>query len=100
MWQEIITYAILAATFGIVIYKSIIRPIIRFIRPKEQTQDKQLANICATCPAVSCQTCPFYNPNAATYHYKTVKLDSAQESEKVSKNTDTVQVAHLHHAFH
>ncbi len=86
MWQEIITYAILAITFGTVIYKSIIRPIIRAFRPKGNSLHQGFSPMCASCSAgISCENCAFYNPRPATYRYKNVKSDSALESEKDPK---------------
>ena len=101
MWQEIITYAILAITFGTVAYKSIIRPLIRLFSPKDNDVKSGINPVCASCTAgVSCENCAFYNPRPATYRYKSVQSNSVGESGKASKNADTVRIAPVHYTGH
>ena len=102
MWQEIITYTILAVTFGSVAYKSIIRPLIRIFSKKNNDIKSGINTVCASCPSsgVSCENCAFYNPRPATYRYKNVKLDSAEVSGKDSKNTHIAEVTALHYTVH
>ncbi len=102
MWQEIITYAILAITFGTVGYKSIIRPVIRLFTPRETLANKKgISPVCATCaPGLSCENCAFYNPRPATYRYKNGKSDFDPESGKAVKNTGTVRITPAHYTGH
>ena len=82
MWQEIITYIILSLTFGYVLYKALVKPLILLFRPKTTSEEnKNIGIICSSCSAnISCEKCAFYNPRPATYLRKIEKLDFVQES--------------------
>ena len=101
MWQEIITYTILAVTFGSVLYKSVIRPLVRLFTNKQATAKAGFSPVCATCsPGISCENCAFYNPRPATYRYKSVKSDFAQVSRKDSNNNGIVRITPLEYTAH
>ena len=100
MWQEIITYIILAITFGSVLYKSVIRPLVRLFSSKNI--NKKTSNpICANCPmSVKCENCVFYNPRSATYRYKKEGLDYHHVSVKDLDNSDIAGVTAPEYIVH
>ncbi len=64
MWQEIITYIIIAGTFGLVIYKTIVKPIAQKLKifNKGLTPATPTPNFsfCSSCTAgYKCERCPF-----------------------------------------
>ncbi len=72
MWQEIITYIIIAGTFGLVIYKAILKPIAKRLRilNKSLTSASPTPNFsfCSSCTAgYKCDTCPFVSAEVKKY---------------------------------
>jgi len=93
MWQDIITYIILAFTFGSVLYKMAIKPMFKLFKGKNYQNKKGNNPICASCNlSISCESCAFYNSHLATYRYMNEIKDSVQVSQTDSKNNDTVPI--------
>ncbi len=80
MWQDIITYAIIFWAFAHVLYKLVIKNLIK--------GKKKSSAFCSGCTK-DCSTCPFASSYSAAYHYKSLKLGSAGQSPKVQDKTHT-----------